>query len=164
MVFHITLMVVCGTIVTTVCIITFFTIMVIYIYNRIKHSAPGIGITINTGISGQTDSINHTNSITINTIGMVDDQIVRNHPTIEQKDVNNLNFEIMNKKFDVRNVYGLVVVNLSMNNKPMYRAAIPKDPLVTTLDDWANSGEGTTPEEAIEDLNNKMKVINTTNI
>lgn len=70
----------------------------------------------------------------------------------------------MNKNFDVRNVYGLVVVNLSMNNKPLYRAAIPKDPLVTTLDDWANSGEGTTPEEAIEDLNNKMKIISTTNI
>ena len=83
MVFRITLMVVCGTIVTTVCIITFFTIMVIYIYNPIKRHAPGIGITINTGISDQTDSINHTNSITINTIGMVDDQIVRNHPTIE---------------------------------------------------------------------------------
>ena len=70
----------------------------------------------------------------------------------------------MNKNFDVRNVYGLIVVNLSMNNKPLYRAAIPKDPFVTTLDDWTNSGEGTTPEEAIEDLNNKMKIINTTNI
>ena len=46
----------------------------------------------------------------------------------------------------------------------MYRAVIPKDPLVTTLDDWTNSGEGTTPEEAIEDLNNKMKIISTTNI
>lgn len=70
----------------------------------------------------------------------------------------------MNKNFDVRNAYGLVVVNLSMNNKSFYRAVIPKDPLITTLDDWANSGEGTTPEEAIEDLNNKMKIINTTNI
>ena len=70
----------------------------------------------------------------------------------------------MNKNFDVRNVYGLVVVNLSMNNKPFYRAAIPKDALVTTLDDWANSGEGTTPEEAIDDLNKKMKIINSTNI
>ena len=70
----------------------------------------------------------------------------------------------MNKNFDVRNAYGLVVVNLSMNNKSFYRAAIPKDPLITTLDDWTNSGEGTTPEEAIEDLNNKMKIINTTNI
>ena len=70
----------------------------------------------------------------------------------------------MNKNFDVRNVYGLVVVNLSMNNKPFYRAAIPKDALITTLDDWENSGEGTTPEEAIEDLNNKMKIISITNI
>lgn len=47
----------------------------------------------------------------------------------------------MNKNFDVRNAYGLVVVNLSMNNKSFYRAAIPKDPLITTLDDWTNSGE-----------------------
>ena len=70
----------------------------------------------------------------------------------------------MNKNFDVRNAYGLVVVNLSMNNKSFYRAAISKDPLITTLDDWANSGEGTTPEKAIEDLNNKIKIINTTNI
>lgn len=70
----------------------------------------------------------------------------------------------MNENFDVRNAYGLVVVNLSMNNKPFYRAAVPKDPLITTLDDWANSGEGTTPEEAIKDLNNKIKIINKTNI
>lgn len=70
----------------------------------------------------------------------------------------------MNKNFDIRNAYGLVVVNLSMNNKSFYRATVPKDPLITTLDDWVNSGVGTTPEEAIEDLNNKIKIINTTNI
>ena len=71
---------------------------------------------------------------------------------------------VMKQKFDVRKVYGLVVANLSTSDKPLYRAALPKDPLITTLDDWANSGEGVTPDEAIEDLNNKMKVINITKI
>ena len=70
----------------------------------------------------------------------------------------------MNKNFDVRNVYGLVVGTLSMNHKPLRYRKIRLLPFVTTLDDWTNSGEGTTPEEAIEDLNNKMKIINTTNI